>query len=85
MLDASESQLETLPCYPTARERDHEYNVSHFEDKLYITTNWNAKNFRLMETTLDKPGKENWKEVIAHQGRNAYLEGIEIFQELLGD
>lgn len=62
-----------------ARERDHEYSVSHFEDKLYITTNWEAKNFRLMETTVDKPGKENWKEVIAHR-EETLLEGIEIFQ-----
>jgi oligopeptidase B len=62
-----------------SRERDHEYSVSHFEDKLYITTNWEAKNFRLMETTVDKPGKENWKEVIAHR-EETLLEGIEIFQ-----
>ncbi|HAP70530.1 MAG TPA: oligopeptidase B [Flavobacteriales bacterium] len=62
-----------------ARERDHEYSVSHFENKLYITTNWEAKNFRLMETTVDKPGKENWKEVLAHR-EETLLEGIEIFQ-----
>ena len=61
------------------RERDHEYSVSHFENKLYITTNWEAKNFRLMETTVDTPGKENWKEVIAHR-EETLLEGVEIFQ-----
>lgn len=65
-----------------ARERDHEYNVTHFKDKLYITTNWDAKNFRLMETTLDKPGMENWKEVIGHR-EETLLEGVELFKKYM--
>ena len=80
MLDASNPLGEFAIIQP--RERDHEYSVSHFEGKLYITTNWNAKNFRLMETTLNKPGKENWKEVIAHR-EETLLEGIEIFKNYM--
>ena len=64
------------------REKDHEYDVDHFQDKFYITTNWNAKNFRLMETPVDKTTKENWKEVIPHR-ENVYLQGIEIFKDYL--
>lgn len=64
------------------RERDHEYSITHFEDKLYIVTNWNAKNFRLMETSVDKPGKENWKEVIAHRPETM-LEEVEIFKNFM--
>lgn len=80
MLDAGNPTGEFTVIQP--RERDHEYNVSHFEDKLYITTNWEAQNFRLMETTLDKPGKENWKEVIPHR-TETLLEGVELFKNFM--
>ena len=80
MLDAGNPDGEFTVIQP--RERDHEYNVSHFEDKLYIVTNWEAKNFRLMETPVSKPGKENWKEVIAHRPETL-LENIEIFKNYL--
>ena len=65
-----------------AREKDLEYDVDHFQDKFYIKTNWNAKNFKLMETPVDKTTKENWKEVIPHRD-DVYLQGIEIFKEFL--
>jgi oligopeptidase B len=64
------------------REKDHEYDVDHFKDKFYITTNWNAKNFKLMETPVGKTTKENWKEVIPHR-EDVYLQGIEIFKDHL--
>lgn len=80
MLDASKPMGDFTMIQP--RERDHEYNVSHYQDKLYIVTNWEAKNFRLMETSVQKPGKENWKEVIAHRPETL-LENIEIFKNYM--
>lgn len=80
MLDAGNPTGEFTMIQP--RERDHEYSITHFEDKLYIVTNWNAKNFRLMETSVDKPGKENWKEVIAHRPETM-LEEVEIFKNFM--
>ncbi|KPK86126.1 MAG: protease 2 [Bacteroides sp. SM23_62_1] len=64
------------------RERNLEYSVDHYKDKFYIVTNLEAKNFRLMETPVSNPGKENWKEVIAHRD-DVYLDDIEIFAEFL--
>jgi oligopeptidase B len=64
------------------RERDLEYHVEHFRDKLYIRTNYKAKNFRLMETPLDKTTKENWVELIPHRD-DVLLEGFEIFNDFL--
>lgn len=64
------------------RGKKHEYNISHFNDKFYIITNWEAKNFRLMETPDDQLEKENWKEVIAHR-EDVLLENIEIFKNHL--
>ncbi len=64
------------------REDDFEYGIGHIGDKFYVHTNWNAKNFRLMETLVEKPGKENWKEVIpAREG--ILLEDIEMFDDYL--
>lgn len=56
-LDASEPGGAFAVVQP--REKDHEYWVDHFGDKLYIRTNWNAKNIRLMETKATSPAKEH--------------------------
>lgn len=64
------------------RERDHEYSISHYEDKFYIVTNWKAKNFRLMETGLNKTSKRHWKEAIAHRD-DVLLSDIDIFKDYL--
>ena len=64
------------------RGEKHEYSIDHFEDKFYILTNWNAKNFRLMETPDGATEQENWKEVIAHR-EDVLLEGIDLFKNHL--
>jgi len=64
------------------RERGLEYGVDHYQDKFYIRTNLDAKNFRLMKTPVDATGKENWKEIIPHR-EDVYLNGIEIFSDYL--
>jgi oligopeptidase B len=66
----------------TPRETDMLYSIEHFQDKFYIVTNWDAKNFRLMETGLSNTSKENWKEVIAHRP-DVLMEGIEVFNHFL--
>ena len=65
------------------RASGHEYSVSHFENSFYIITNKdNAKNFKLMKSSLNKTNEENWKNVIDHR-KNVLLEGIEIFNDYL--
>ncbi len=80
VLEANNPQGEFKIIQP--RERNHEYGIDHYGDKFYIVTNWNAKNFRLMETSVDATSKENWKEIIAHRD-NVLLEGITIFNSFL--
>lgn len=55
------------------------YQVDHWGDKFLVTTNWNAKNFRLMETPVTATSSDNWKEVIAHRD-DVLLEGVDLFQ-----
>jgi oligopeptidase B len=64
------------------RERNLEYSIDHFEDKWYVITNLEAKNFRLMECALDNTSKDNWKEVVAHR-EDVLLEGMDIFQNYM--
>lgn len=66
----------------TPREDRHEYSIDHFEDKFYIVTNWDAENFRLMETPLSTTNKENWKEVIPHR-QDVLLDDIDVFSNYL--
>ena len=79
-LDASDPNGEWKIFQP--READHEYGVDHFGDDFYITTNDNAKNFRLMKTPVVSTSKENWTEVIPHRA-DVLLENIEIFKNYL--
>ena len=46
------------------RMKDVRYLVDEQNGKFLILTNLEAKNFRLMETPVDKTGVENWKEII---------------------
>jgi oligopeptidase B len=64
------------------RERGLEYSVSHFGEYFYIKTNLDAKNFRLMKTSVKKTEKENWEELIPHRDK-VFLEGIELFKNYL--
>ncbi|MFP4082660.1 MAG: S9 family peptidase [Candidatus Aminicenantes bacterium] len=79
-LDADNPEGEFKVILP--REKDHLYQVDHFQDKFYIKTNWKAENFRLMETPIDKTAKENWKEIIPHR-EDVLLEQFEVFKDYL--
>lgn len=80
VLDANNPTGEFKVIQP--RERDLEYNIAHFGDYFYVITNLEAKNFRLMKTSLDKTTKEHWEEVVPHR-KDVLLEDIEIFKEYL--
>jgi oligopeptidase B len=64
------------------REHDHEYSVDHYQDRFYIRTNWEAKNFRLMETPIDKTDKSHWQDVIPHRD-DVLVTDFEIFKDFL--
>ena len=79
-LDANNPSGEWKIIQP--REKNLEYSVSHFDDKFYIRTNWNAKNFRLMQTPIHSTSKINWTEVIPHR-EDVLLRSIDIFKNYL--
>lgn len=64
------------------RMKDVLYDVIPLEDKFLVITNWNAKNFRLMECPLDKTDNVTWKEVIAHRD-DVLLQRVEEFKDFI--
>lgn len=64
------------------RQRDLEYGVLHYKNHFYITTNLNAKNFRIMKVSEDNPSLENWEEVIAHR-EDVLIEDVDVFSDFL--
>jgi oligopeptidase B len=64
------------------RQREMEYAIDHYGDCFYVTTNWNAKNYKLMRTALDKTTMDNWEEVIPHR-EDVLLEGVEMFRDFM--
>jgi oligopeptidase B len=48
------------------RQADHEYDVDHYNGLLYITTNKDAKNFRVVTAPMNDPSPKNWKPFIEH-------------------
>ncbi|NML41742.1 S9 family peptidase [Chitinophaga sp. G-6-1-13] len=64
------------------RTKDMLYDIDHKGDKFYIVTNWDALNFRLMETPLNQTGRDHWKEVIPHRS-DVLLSSIDVFKDFL--
>ncbi len=62
------------------RQKEVIYEVDHQNDKFLIVTNWQAKNFRLMETTITKTSQANWKELIPHR-TDVLLAGVDAFKD----
>ncbi len=64
------------------RQHEMEYYIDHYEDRFFVLTNDRAKNFKLMETPVDNPSKENWKELIPHRTETK-IDGIDVFKNHL--
>jgi oligopeptidase B len=64
------------------RQVGQEYFIEHFKGKFYVLTNFDAQNFRLMETDEANTSRSNWKEVIEHRP-NVLLESFDVFDDFL--
>ena len=65
-----------------ARGPEHEYEVDHHGDQLYIRSNRTGRNFALFSAPLVDPRAENWTEVIPHRAE-VMLAGMDFFQDHL--
>ena len=83
------SEMRVLPCdqpmgeWKTLlpREAKHRYQlVGHRDGQFYIRTNKNAKNFKLVKCSVEKPA--DWTDVIAHRPE-VLLESITLFKDYM--
>lgn len=70
------------PTVVHPREHKLEYAVEHHNGRFLITTNWEAKNFRVMEAPVQTPGKAHWRELIAHRP-HVKVDNVEPFRDHL--
>ncbi|MCC7460259.1 MAG: S9 family peptidase [Proteobacteria bacterium] len=64
------------------REDKIKYSVDHHEDRFIIRTNENAENYRLMWTSIERPEKQNWKELLPYEHERC-IEGLEMFKDYI--
>lgn len=70
------------PAVIEPRREGHEYDVDHYGDCFYVRTNDGALNFRLVRAPVERPGRENWEEVVPHRPET-FLEDFELFRNYL--
>lgn len=65
------------------RQRDHEYEADHVDDRWIIRTNWRAENFRIM-TALDENAhdRDRWSEFVAHDD-DVYVGEFDAFRDFI--
>ncbi|MEM7044632.1 MAG: S9 family peptidase [Pseudomonadota bacterium] len=64
------------------RETGHDYDVEHRNGVLYILSNRNAPNYKLMTAPVASPEEKNWQELLAHDP-GIMLSGLDMFEEFL--
>ncbi len=64
------------------RQKDIEYYVDHHGDLFYISSNENAKNFKLMTVPTKNPAKANWTEIIPHRD-SVKIDNYDLFRNHL--
>jgi oligopeptidase B len=64
------------------RRRGHEYFIYPSTDKIYIRTNHNARNFKIMEADINKMQQPHWYELLPHRD-DVLIEDLEVFNRFL--
>ncbi len=60
--------LEAAPRLIAPRQSGVEYDVEHWEDQLIIRTNADgAEDFKIVSAPVNRPGRENWRDLVGHR------------------
>jgi oligopeptidase B len=62
------------------REKGHRYRVEHRSGELFILTNKDAKNFRVVSAPVGAP--RQWKELVRHDDK-VLVQNVEVFRDYL--
>jgi oligopeptidase B len=64
------------------REENILYSVDHTDDRFFIVTNDNAKNFKIVAAPIANPGKEHWKDFLPYDPQ-IKIDRLEAFRDRL--
>lgn len=65
------------------RERGHEYSAEDHGDRFVVRTNWQARNFRLMEAPAGSTAdRTSWRDLAPHRD-DTLIEGFEVFRDFV--
>ncbi len=71
------------PVLVAPREQHVEYDVSDHDDRLIIRTNADgAEDFKLVVAPIDAPGRDHWRDLIAHR-RGRLIVAYHVFRDYL--
>ncbi len=63
------------------RERDHEYEAEDAGDRFIVRTNWQAKNFRLVEVPANRTADRSaWRDFAPHRD-DTFIQTHEVFRD----
>jgi oligopeptidase B len=66
-----------------ARERDHEYQVEHANNRWIVRTNYLAKNFRIVDVAKGaETDRAKWRDVVAHRD-DAFIDAYDVSRAFL--
>ena len=81
MRDADDPSLRFKIFLP--HEADHEYQIEHLGDDFIVRTNWQARNFRLMQAPIGARGdRARWGDLVAHRD-DTFIEDFDVFERFL--
>lgn len=65
------------------RERDHEYEAEHRGNNWILRTNWQAKNFRIVEVPeKDVAKRDKWRDLLPHR-EDAFVDDFAVFKDFV--
>jgi oligopeptidase B len=64
-------------------EPDHEHQIEHLGTHFIVRTNWQARNFRLMQVPIGGGSRRaDWQDVVGHR-EDSFLQDFEVFDGFL--
>ena len=81
-LNASNPQANLTPIQKRKEGLDYSVDSYGGEPIFYIRNNDQALNFKISTVGIQDPGRENWEDLVSHQGK-ALINGFEVFEKFL--
>ncbi|MEM6846458.1 MAG: S9 family peptidase [Pseudomonadota bacterium] len=80
LIDANDPASE--PQVIAERQPGEEYDIAHRGDQLFIRTNRDAEDFRIVSAPVATPGRDHWQDVVPHRP-GTFIVSMSVFADFL--